>query len=52
MLQRVQEFYAHLEADNKTAMDDILAKCGLAELMDIRLSQGIRQEENLEVWCA
>lgn len=52
MLARVQECYAQLSGQNKVDMDKLLEQSGLLPLMDIRLTQGIRQEDNLEVWCA
>jgi len=31
-------------------VDDLLEQCGLKEMLDIKLTQRLGQEDNLEVW--
>ena len=50
MLQRVQDTYDGLAADDKTAVDEMLETCGLSELLTTRLERRLGQDDNLEIW--
>lgn len=50
LLQRVQEAFDELNADDQAAVEAMLEACGLAELMTLRLKRKISQQDNLEVW--
>lgn len=50
MLQRVQDTYDSLAADDKTAVAAMLQTCGLSELLTTRLERRLGQDDNLEIW--
>lgn len=50
LLQRVQSFYDSLGNDEKSEISDLLAHCGMSELLDIRLNRTLGWSNNLDVW--
>ena len=50
LLQRVQAVYDELGRADKAAVEAMLERCGLAEILTIRLDQQLGQLDNLEVW--
>lgn len=49
-LQRVQETYDSLAVNDKAAVDEIFARCGLSEILTARLDRQLGRQDNLEVW--
>lgn len=52
LLQRVQDAYSALSVDDQSAVSDMLAACGMAQVLDISLDRRIGRTDNLEVWEA
>ena len=52
LLQRVQDTYASLAADDRTAIDAMLEACGMAAILQLKLERRIGRLDNLEVWEA
>ena len=50
LLQRVQEAYAAFEAGDRKRVDEMLAACGMADILAIRLDRPAGRADNLEVW--
>jgi hypothetical protein len=50
LLQKIQDGYLKLSKEDKLLVDELLKQCGLKELLDIKLTQRLGQEDNLEVW--
>jgi hypothetical protein len=50
LLQRVQDAYRQLEAREMTEVDQMLANCGLSEMLTIKLDRQLGRADNLEVW--
>ena len=50
MLQVVQDIYAALDSKQRDQVDSLMAACGLAQLMDIKLNRRLGREGNLEIW--
>ena len=50
MLQKIQDGYLKFSKKDKLLVDDLLEQCGLKEMLDIKLTQRLGQEDNLEVW--
>ncbi len=50
LLQRVQDAYAALTPDQQLAVDDLLADCGMSDILAARLDRRIGRADNLEVW--
>ena len=50
LLARVQDACAALDAADRADVEALLTACGMAPLLDVRLSRGIGREDNLEVW--
>jgi glutathione S-transferase len=50
LLQRVQDLYAALDADDQAAVDTMLAGCGMSEILAITLDRRVGRSDNLEVW--
>ncbi len=52
LLQRVQDAFSALSVDDQSAVSDMLAACGMAQVLDISLDRRIGRTDNLEVWEA
>ena len=50
LLQRVQELYDGLDAEDKAAVDEMLASCSFSEVLTVRLDRQLGRADNLEVW--
>ena len=50
LLQRVHDLYDALGDNDKVTVDAMLDRCGLAQIMDIRLDRVIGRADNLEIW--
>ncbi|MEH6635858.1 MAG: glutathione S-transferase N-terminal domain-containing protein [Halioglobus sp.] len=50
LLQRVQSTYDKLEASQQASVDEMLAACGMSQLLTIRLDRQLGRADNLEVW--
>jgi hypothetical protein len=50
LLQRVQALYNELSAQDKAAVEQMLARCGLSEILTIKLDRELDRSGNLEVW--
>jgi glutathione S-transferase len=50
LLQRVQALYNELSAQDKAAVEQMLARCGLSEILTIKLDRKLERKGNLEVW--
>jgi glutathione S-transferase len=50
LLQRVQATYDALDASDKAGVDEMLAACGMSDLLTTRLDRQLEQADNLEVW--
>jgi glutathione S-transferase len=50
LLQRVQETYEGLDAGAKSQVEDMLAACGMSEVLSIKLDRPLGRADNLEVW--
>ena len=50
MLQRVQDAAARLEAEASQQWHALLARTGLAPLMDLRCRRRVRRQGHFEVW--
>jgi hypothetical protein len=50
LLQRVQDFYRALGTEKRGLADELLARCGMAQVMGAKLSRRITRKGNLEVW--
>jgi hypothetical protein len=50
LLQRVQATYDNLEASQQASVDEMLAACGMTQLLTIRLDRQLGRADNLEVW--
>ncbi len=50
LLQRVQDEYAALDADDRQAVDAMLQSSNMAPLMEAKLTRKIGRKDNLEVW--
>jgi len=52
LLQRVQDKYAGLEQDEKGVVREMLASCGMTDILTAKLDRRIGRSDNLEVWEA
>ena len=50
LLQRVQALYNGLSAADKTAVEEMLGRCGMSEILTIKLDRELGRDGNLEVW--
>jgi hypothetical protein len=50
LLQRVQSLYDGFSAHNKIAVERMLARCDLSEILTIKLDRKLQRSGNLEVW--
>ncbi len=50
LLQRVQALHAGLAPETRAQVEALLAACGMAEVLDIRLDRQVGRADNLEVW--
>jgi len=50
LLQRVQAEYEELDGAGKTSVDEMLATCGLSDVLTIKLDRSLGWVDNLEVW--
>ena len=50
LLQRVQDYFGSLPADQQQQVEEVLAKCKLEELLSIRLNRRLGWENNLDIW--
>ena len=50
LLQRVQALYNEFPAQDKTAVEDMLASCDFSEIVTIKLDRELERKGNLEVW--
>ena len=50
LLQRVQDFYRALGTEERGVADELLARCGMAQVIGVKLSRRINRKGNLEVW--
>ena len=50
LLQRVQAIYESLDPSDKSSVDEMLASCGMSDLLEIKLDRRIGRSDNLEVW--
>lgn len=50
LLQSVHAVYDSLDASGKASVEKMLAECGMAELLTIRLNRSLGRVGNLEVW--
>ena len=50
LLKRVQDEHARLNEQDRHAVVDILRRCDMQAVLDIRLTKEIGRENNLEVW--
>jgi hypothetical protein len=50
LLQRVQDTYAALPDDEKSDVDELLAGCGMTQILTATLDRRIVRSDNLEVW--
>jgi glutathione S-transferase len=51
MLQRVQNAYEAMGAEDQASLKSMLGQCDMADVLDIRLVRQIDQVDNLEVWA-
>lgn len=52
LLQRVQDIYDGLAANDKQLVEQMLKRCDLAEILSIKLDRRVGRGENLEVWAS
>jgi glutathione S-transferase len=52
LLQRVFAEYDQQDEAGRQALNDLLARCDMADLMKLRINRSIGRENNLEVWLA
>jgi glutathione S-transferase len=52
LLQRAQDAYAALSADDKGSVDALLERCGMSAVITTTLDRRIGRADNLEVWQA
>lgn len=50
LLQRVQAIYESLDASDKPSVEEMLASCGMSDLLEIKLDRRMGRSDNLEVW--
>ena len=50
LLQRVQANYDSLDVNDKASVDEMLASCGMSDLLASRLDRQLGHVDNLEVW--
>ena len=50
LLQRVQAAYESLGASDKSSVEEMLASCGMSDLLEIKLNRRLGRSDNLEVW--
>jgi hypothetical protein len=50
LLKRFQDEYAALDSDDRAAVDDMLAACGMAPVVNATLRRDVGLQNNLEVW--
>ena len=50
LLQRVQQAYEELDEAARGQVEAMLAACGMAEILSIRLDRELGRADNLEVW--
>lgn len=50
LLQRVHTVYDALDIEGKASVEKMLADCGMAELLTIRLDRQLGRADNVEVW--
>lgn len=50
LLQRVQAIYESLDPSDKSSVDEMLASCGMSDLLEIKLDRRMGRSDNLEVW--
>ena len=49
-MKRVQDEYAGLAADDRSAVDEMLQACDMMPVITTTLTRDIGREHNLEVW--
>lgn len=47
---RVQDIYNQLAGDDRASVDEMMAACGMSELLTIKLDRQVGREDNLEIW--
>jgi len=52
LLQRVQDLYAGFDSPVRESVAALLAECGMADILAIKLERRLAQLDNLEVWQA
>ncbi len=50
LLQRVQALYNGFSAQERTAVEQMLASCDLSEILTLKLDRELERNGNLEVW--
>ena len=50
LLQRVHALYIGLDPSERTSVDEMLAACGMEDILSITLDRQIGRADNLEVW--
>jgi glutathione S-transferase len=50
LLQRVQDLYESMSAPDQAAVKAMLTDCGMAQILQARLTRRIEQSGNLELW--
>jgi glutathione S-transferase len=50
LLQRVQAVYSDLSKSDKASVEQMLAACGMSEILSITLDRQLDRSDNLEVW--
>ena len=49
-MSEVHTLYNEFSAQDKTAVEDMLASCDLSEILTIKLDRELERKGNLEVW--
>jgi len=52
LLQRVFAEYDEQDEAGRKALDELLVRCDMGDLMTLRINRSIGRENNLEVWLA
>ena len=50
LLQRVQDAFEGMGADDQRTVRDLLGECGLEDVLTMKLTRRIGRQNNLEVW--
>ena len=50
LLQRVQDTYAAMSDNEKAGVNELMASCGMTQVLDATLKRRIVRSDNLEVW--